>query len=147
MPNPQFFSFRTTIENKVTAYLATMFPAVTINKGITDDLRVIPIIIVHAESSSSIDELGSKTLGNYSASVKIYVYSSADDETLDVHRTRVVEVIGAMRDVPAIQALWDPVEDGQLYDLWVTNDEEGMSQRRYGNVIEYTFWGVMPPEV
>jgi hypothetical protein len=145
MSNPQFFSFRTTIENRVAQYLAPLFPGVAVHKGVTDDIRVIPIIIVHAESSSAVDDLGSNTLGNYKATVKIYVYSSADDETLDTHRARVVEVIGAMRDVISLKALWNPTTDGQLYDLWISNDEEGMSQRRYGNAIEYTFWGVMPP--
>jgi hypothetical protein len=145
MPTPPFFSFRTTIENRVAQYLTPLFPGVTVNKGVTDDLRVIPIIIVHAESSSNIDDLGSQTLGNYKAVVKIYVYSSADDETLETHRARVVEVIGAMRDVAGIASLWNVSTDGQLYDLWIENDEEGMSQRRYGNAIEYTFWGVMPP--
>lgn len=145
MSNPPFYSFRTTIENRVAQYLAPLFPGVAVHKGVTDDIRVIPIIIIHAESSSAVDDLGSDTLGNYKATVKIYVYSSADDETLDTHRSRVVEVIGAMRDVPAIAALWNPATDGQLYDLWIANDEEGMSQRRYGNAIEYTFWGVMPP--
>jgi hypothetical protein len=145
MSNPQFFSFRTTIENRVAQYLAPLFPGVAVHKGVTDEIRVIPIIIVHAESSSAVDDLGSNTLGNYKATVKIYVYSSADDETLDTHRARVVEVIGAMRDVISLKALWNPTTDGQLYDLWISNDEEGLSQRRYGNAIEYTFWGVMPP--
>jgi hypothetical protein len=144
MPTPQFFSFRTVLENKVAEYLAPLFPGVAVHKGVTDDIRVIPIIIAHAESSQSVPDLGSNTLGNYTATLKLYVYSSADDETLEVHRQRVVEVIGAMRDVMALQALWSPTADGQLYDLWITNDEEGMSQRRYGNVIEYTVWGVMP---
>lgn len=145
MPTPPFFSFRTTIENRVAQYLAPLFPGVAVHKGVTDEIRVIPIIIVHAESSSNIEDLGSQTLGNYKASVKVYVYSSADDETLETHRARVVEVIGAMRDVAALAALWNPTSDGQLYDFWIENDEEGMSQRRYGNAIEYTFWGVMPP--
>ena len=145
MPTPPVFSFRTTIEHRVAQYLTPLFPGVTVNKGVTDDLRVIPIIIVHAESSSNIDDLGSQTLGNYKAVVKIYVYSSADDETLETHRARVVEVIGAMRDVAGIASLWNVSTDGQLYDLWIENDEEGMSQRRYGNAIEYTVWGVMPP--
>lgn len=145
MSNPQFFSFRTTIENRVAQYLAPLFPGVAVHKGITDEIRVIPIIIVHAESSSAVEDLGSNTLGNYKSTVKIYVYSSADDETLDTHRARVVEVIGAMRDVISLKALWNPTTDGQLYDLWISNDEEGLSQRRYGNAIEYTFWGVMPP--
>lgn len=111
------------------------------HKGVTDDIRIIPIIIAHAESSQSVNDLGSNTLGNYTATLKLYIYSSADDETLETHRARVVEVIGAMRDVVALQALWNPSTDGQLYDLWIANDEEGMSQRRYGNVIEYTVWG------
>ena len=145
MPTPTFFSFRTVLENRVAGYLEPLFPGVAVHKGVTDDIRVIPIIIAHAESSSNIDDLGSKTLGNYKASLKLYIYSSADDETLEVHRARVVEVIGAMRDVPALQALWNPSTDGQLYDLWIENDEEGMSQRRYGNVLEYNVWGVMPP--
>ena len=144
MTTPAFFSFRTVLENKVAAYLVPLFPGVAVHKGVTDDIRVIPIIIAHAESSQSVPDLGSNTLGNYTATLKLYIYSSADDETLEVHRQRVVQVIGAMRDVVALQALWNPTSDGQLYDLWITNDEEGMSQRRYGNVIEYTVWGVMP---
>ena len=144
MTAPAFFSFRTVLENKVAEYLAPLFPGVAVHKGVTDDIRVIPIIIAHAESSQSVQDLGSNTLGNYTATLKLYIYSSADDETLEVHRQRVVQVIGAMRDVVALQAIWNPTSDGQLYDLWITNDEEGMSQRRYGNVIEYTVWGVMP---
>ena len=144
MTTPAFFSFRTVLENKVAEYLAPLFPGVTVHKGVTDEIRVIPIIIAHAESSQAVDDLGSNTLGNYTANLKLYIYSSADDETLEVHRQRVVQVIGAMRDVMALQALWNPTTDGQLYDLWINNDEEGMSQRRYGNVIEYTVWGVMP---
>ena len=144
MTAPAFFSFRTVLENKVAAYLTSLFPGVTVHKGVTDEIRVIPIIIAHAESSQSVPDLGSNTLGNYTANLKLYIYSSADDETLEAHRARVVEVIGAMRDVVALQALWNPTTDGQLYDLWINNDEEGMSQRRYGNVIEYTVWGVMP---
>jgi hypothetical protein len=145
MSNPPFFSFRTVLENRVAGYLEPLFPGIAVHKGVTDDIRVIPIIIAHAESSSNIEDLGSQTLGNYKATLKLYIYSSADDETLEAHRARVVEVIGAMRDVPALQALWNPSTDGQLYDLWIENDEEGMSQRRYGNVLEYNVWGVMPP--
>lgn len=146
MPTPPFYSFRTILEEKITSYLSANMTGVAIHKGITDDVRVIPIIICHAESSKSIDDLGSNTLGNYVATLKIFVYSSADDETLDVHRARVVEVMGHLRNVNAIKAEFDPEADGQLYDMWVTNDEEGMSQRRYGNALEYEVWGVLPAQ-
>ena len=139
------YSFRTILEEKVAGYLASKFPGLAVHKGVTDELRVLPIIIAHAESSNMVPDLGANNLGNYTAVLKVYVYSSADDETLDTHRQRVAEVIGAMVDVPALQALWNPTDDGQLYNLWIQNDEEGMSQRRYGNVIEFTVWGVLPP--
>jgi hypothetical protein len=144
MPTPPFYNFRTILEEKITSYLSANITGVAIHKGITDEVRVIPIIICHAESSKAVDDLGSNTLGNYTATLKIFVYSSADDETLDVHRARVVEVMGYLRDVDAIKATFNPTSDGQLYDMWVLSDEEGMSQRRYGNALEYTVWGVLP---
>lgn len=146
MPTPPFYSFRTILEEKITSYLSDNMTGVAIHKGITDDVRVIPIIICHAESSKAVDDLGSNTQGNYVATLKIFVYSSADDETLDTHRARVVEVMGHLRNVNAIKAEFEPESDGQLYDMWIESDEEGMSQRRYGNAIEYTVWGVLPAQ-
>jgi hypothetical protein len=146
MPTPSFFNFRTILEERITSYLQSKMSNITIHKGITDEIRVIPIIICHAESSLAVPDLGSNTLGNYTSVLKVYVYSSADDETLDTHRTRVVEVMGYLRDVDAIKATFDPNSDGQLYDMWIQNDEEGMSQRRYGNALEYTVWGCLPQE-
>jgi hypothetical protein len=144
MPTPPFYDFRSILEEKITSYLSDNITGVAIHKGITDEVRVIPIIICHAESSKAVDDLGSNTLGNYTATLKIFIYSSADDETLDVHRARVVRVMGYLRDVEAIQATFNPTSDGQLYDMWVLSDEEGMSQRRYGNALEYVVWGVLP---
>ena len=144
MPTPPFYNFRTILEEKITSYLSANITGVAIHKGITDEVRVIPIIICHAESSKAVDDLGSNTLGNYTATLKIFIYSSADDETLDTHRARVVRVMGYLRDVAAIQATFNPETDGHLYDMWVLSDEEGMSQRRYGNALEYTVWGVLP---
>jgi hypothetical protein len=138
-----FYSFRSIIEDNISSYLQTQFPALTVHKGITDEIRVIPLVICHAESAQNIEELGSQVLGNYQANLKVYIYSSADDETLDQHRTRVAEVIGALSDVDTIKAGW---QNGQLYMLYIQSDEEGMSQRRYGNVLEYTIWGVLPAQ-
>lgn len=138
-----FYSFRSILEDNIASYIEDNVAGVTVHKGITDEIRIIPIVICHAESASNIDDLGSQTLGNYSANLKIYVYSSADDETLDQHRERVAEVIGALADLDAVKAAWEP-STGQLYTLYIRSDEEGMSQRRYGNVIEYTVWGVLP---
>ena len=144
MTTPPFFSFRTIVEEKITAYLASKMTGLTIVKGVTDDIRVIPTAIVHADNASAIGDLGSNTMGNYQVTLKIYVFSSADDGTLNDHRARVIEVMNNLRDLPALQALWDPSE-GLLYNMWVTADDEDMKQRRYGNLLEYTVWGMLPP--
>lgn len=144
MTTPTFFSFRTIVEEKVTAYLISKMPGLTIVKGVTDEIRVIPTVICHAENASAIQDLGANTLGNYQVNLKVYVFSSADDETNDQHRARVIEVMNNLRDLPALQALWEP-EEGLLYNIYVTADDEDMKQRRYGNLIEYTVWGMLPP--
>jgi hypothetical protein len=50
-----------------------------------------------------------------------------------------------MADTSALKALWTLGTDGLLYDLWVTQDEEGMHQRKYGNLLEYTVFVMLPP--
>lgn len=140
-----FYSIRSILESKLTPYIAAGIPGVAVHKGITDDVRVLPQIIVYAESASAADALGSKPLGNYQISLKVYVYSSADDETLDTHRARVQEVMNLLNDDDAVKSLYTPATDGQIYDLWINSDDEGMSQRRYGNVLDFTVFAVLPP--
>lgn len=144
MPVP-FYSARTILEEKVSAYLAANITGVAVHKGITDEEKVIPLITVYAKSSRAVDDLGSNPYGNYTVTLEIGVYSSADDDSLDQHRTRVQAVQNYMSDKDALKALWTLNTDGILYDLWVTQDEEGMHQRKYGNLLEYTVFMMLPP--
>ena len=114
-------------------------------KGITPEIKVIPLVTAYAKASKAVDALGSHPFGNYTVTLEIGVYSSADDETLDQHRTRVQSVQNLMSDTSALKALWTLSTDGILYDLWVNQDEEGMHQRKYGNLIEYTVFVMLPP--
>jgi hypothetical protein len=140
-----FYSARTIVEEKVQAYLATALTGVAVHKGITPETKVIPLVTVYAKSSRSADALGSNPYGNYTVTLEIGVYSSADDDTLDQHRTRVQTVQNYMADKTALKALWTLNTDGILYDLWVNQDEEGMHQRKYGNLLEYTVFVMLPP--
>lgn len=145
MSNP----IRSIIEEKVSAYFSSVFTGsdfVPIHKGITDETRVIPLIIVYADSARPDPALGANPLGNYRVALKVFVYTSADDETLETHRSRVDAVHALMADVPALQAYWGE-GDGQLYSAWVVSDDEAMSQRRYGNVIEFSLVAVLPPAI
>jgi hypothetical protein len=135
---------RSIVEDKISSYLASNITDTTVVKGITDSLRSMPMVVVYASESSPPRELGANPLGNYHVKLEVYIYSSADDDTLATHRERVSKVHGYMSDIPALQALWG-VGDGQLYAAWIESDDEGMHSRNYGNKVIYTLVAVLPP--
>lgn len=147
MTAPAFYDFRSVLEQKLTDYVQGLLPDENVHKGVTDEVRTIPLIIVSCESERSPDAFGANNFGNYQVVVKIYVYSSADDgeDAFDKHRARVINVMGVLRDEEALKALFTP-EEGRLYAMWYVNGENGISQRRYGNIMEYTAMGCNPPE-
>lgn len=138
-------SIRSITEDKLVAYLQANIPGLTINKGVTPDLRILPMAIVHADTSAKPNAFGASNLGNYRVGVKVYVYSSADDETLQTHRDRVEKILGLLNDVQAVKTSWDGSE-GSIYSIWMESDEEGMSQRRYGNCLHFTLFAVLAPQ-
>jgi hypothetical protein len=139
-------SIRSIVEDRVTAYLASQITGVSIHKGITNEIRVLPAIIAYADGAIKPSSMGAANYGNYRVNLKVYVYSSADDETLETHRLRVSKVHGLLTDSAALKAFWGS-NFGKLYEIWIENDEEGMSQRRYGNSISFTLMCVLPPQV
>lgn len=138
-------SIRSITEDKLTAYLSANLTGVAVHKGVTADIRVVPIVVIHAASAAKPTALGANNLGNYRVNVKVYVYSSADDDTLQTHRDRVEKVIGLLTDQAAVQTAWGTGE-GQCYAIWLESDDEGMAQRRYGNVINFTLFAVVQPQ-
>jgi len=137
---------RSIVEDKISSYLATNVTDATVVKGITDSLRSMPMVVVYAAESSPPRELGASPKGNYHVKLEVYVYSSADDDTLPTHRERVSKVHGYMSDVVALQALWG-IGEGQLYASWIESDDEAMHSRNYGNKVTYTLVAVLPPPV
>lgn len=135
---------RSIIEDKFSAYIASNITDANVVKGITDSVRSVPTIVVYAADASPPSELGASPLGNYHVKLEIFVYSSADDDTLQAHRERVSKVHGLMADLAACKALW-LIDQGKLYGLWIEADEEGMHSRNYGNRIVYTLVAVLPP--
>mgnify|MGYP000020225749 FL=1 len=137
---------RSIIEDKLSAYLAANLSGVTVHKGITEELRVVPLVIAYCEAAMPDPALGATPLGNYRCKINVFVYSSADDDTLATHRQRVSNVHGLMSDVNALKGLWNPNgSEGKMYACWIESDEEGMKSRNYGNLINYTMVAVLPP--
>jgi hypothetical protein len=145
MPSPTVYGIRTIAEQSLKAWFdlnAAMLPGVEINAGQTDEVRTVPIIILHAETAQAHRDLGATPLGNFELTVKVYVYSSADDSTLAQHRERVENAQAILQDVAGLQSAWT---EGQLYAAWIVSDDEGVADRRYGNVLTYTLVAVYPP--
>ena len=145
MPEPTLYGIRTITEQSLLALFnsySSSLPGVQIHAGQTEEIRSVPIIILHAESANAHRDLGAFWLGNFEITVKIYIYSSADDNTLAQHRERVEIVQGIMQDLSGIKSAWT---QGELYAGWMNSDDEGVADRRYGNVLSYTLVAVYPP--
>jgi hypothetical protein len=142
---PTLYGIRTIAEQSLLSWFTTnaaALPGVQIHAGQTDEVRSVPIVILHAEGARAAQDLGGIPLGNFELTVKVYVYSSADDSTLEEHRARVEAVQGIMQDLEGLKAAW---AQGTLYAGWVVSDEEGVADRRWGNLITYTLFTVYPP--
>lgn len=145
MPTPTIYGIRTITEQSLKAWFdanADMLPGVPVHAGQTDEIRSVPIVILHAESAAAHPDLGAKPLGNFELTVKIYVYSSADDSTLAQHRERVENVQAIMQDTAGLASSWTV---GSYYASWIVSDDEGVADRRYGNVLTYNIVAVYPP--
>ena len=143
MPAP--YAIRTIAEQSLKAWFTTnaaSLPGVTVNVGQTDEIRSVPVVILYCESARGAADLGAQPLGNFELSIKVYVYSSADDSTLEQHRQRVEAVQAIMQDIAGLKSAWT---EGQLYAGWITSDDEGVADRRYGNVLQFTLFAVYPP--
>ena len=144
------YGIRTITEQSLKAWFntnASLLPGVQVNIGQTYDLRTLPSVILYAESAMSHADLNAQPQGNFSLTVKIYVYSSADDAVTDAdalasHRARVENVQAIMQDLPGLKAAWT---QGQLYHAWLLSDEEAVADRRYGNELTYELATVFPP--
>ena len=144
------YGIRTITEQSLKAWFdanAAMLPGVQVAIGQTYDHRSLPAVILYAESADSHQDLNAQPQGNFSLSVKLYVYSSADDaatesEALASHRARVENVQAIMQDLPGLKAAWT---QGVLYHSWLKSDEEAIADRRYGNALNYEMAVVYPP--
>lgn len=136
---------RAIIEDKLSSYIEDNLTGVAVHKGVTDETRVLPIVIVHAASADRPSAFNTQPDGNYKVGIKVYIYTSADDESLQAHRDRVTAVTGLLDDTDAVKGLWTSSStEGVLYDIWFESDNEGMQGRKYGSLLTYTAYAVLP---
>ena len=114
-------------------------------KGDTADTAVLPKAVVLCESASPPANLP-EGLGNYDCAVKVTVFTSADDETLDTHRARCAAIAGYMQDVSAIKAAFVAGGDALCYDVTPGQENEGVNERSWASQIPFSVMVVVNPQ-
>lgn len=138
-------SIRHIVEGVLSAQLALDdgLTGVSIYKGETADLNVLPKLIVLCDSGRPPADLP-EGLGNYLCTVRIMVVSNADDTSLTTHRARCASVAGVMQGLGALQAAFTATGDATLYDVTPGSDDEGVDERSWASALTFELLLVVP---
>ena len=139
-------SIREIIEAAVASHLSaqTELAGVNIYKGIEVTTDVLPQAIVSCESVSYPPDLP-EGLGNYSATLNVHLYTSADaTSALANHRDRSAAILGALQDLAALKAVFTSQGDATLYDITSETVDDGRGDRALGTLATFTLTVVLP---
>ena len=139
-------SIRHIVESTIATYLAaqTDLTTVTFLTGDIAATQTLPKAIVLCESARAPGDLP-EGLGNYSCSVRITLFSNADDTTLADHRLRCAALSGNMRDLTSIKAAFTATGDASCYDVTMQSEDEGIDERSWATAFSYDVLVVLPP--
>ena len=139
-------SIRHIVEATLATYLSTQ-TGLTDVQFLTGDSNVtqtLPKAVVLCDSASPPADLP-EGLGNFSCSVRITLFSNADDTTLADHRARCAALSGNMNDVASIQAAFAATGDATCYDVSPRSEDEGIDERSWATSFAYDVLTVLPP--
>jgi hypothetical protein len=138
-------SIRHIVEANVASFLAaeTGLAGVNIYTGDAVDLNVLPKAIVLCDSARTPADLP-EGAGNYSCSVRVTLFSNADDTSLATHRSRCAALAGAMQNVAGLQAVFTASTDAYLYDATPVSEDEGVDERSFATLFAFDLLAVLP---
>jgi hypothetical protein len=136
------------VEAVVSTYLSAQsgLAGVALLTGDSAATQTLPKAVVICDSASAPADLP-EGLGNYSCSVRVTLFSNADDTTLAVHRERCAAVAGNMRDLAGIQAAFVATGDATCYDVTMRSEDEGIDERSWATAFSFDILTVLPPAV
>jgi len=139
-------SIRHIVESTVATYLAAQTDLTTIAflTGDSAATQTLPKAVVLCESARAPGDLP-EGLGNYSCSVRITLFSNADDTTLADHRLRCAALVGNMRDLTSIKAAFTATGDASCYDVTIGSEDEGVDERSWASSFSFDILTVFPP--
>jgi hypothetical protein len=138
-------SIRHIVEATLATYLSTQ-TGLTSVQFLTGDSAVtqtLPKAVVLCDSARAPNDLP-EGLGNYSCSVRITLFSNADDTTLADHRARCAALSGNMRDLTSIKAAFVSSTDASCYDVTMTSEDEGLDERSWATSFAFDVLVVLP---
>jgi hypothetical protein len=118
---------------------------VAVYTGDNAEINVLPKCVVLCDAARAPAELP-EGLGNFHCSVRVTLFSNADDTTLTAHRARVAAVAGAMADIPAIKAAFVAGGDALCYDVTPESEDEGRDDRSWASVLSFDVFVVVNPQ-
>jgi hypothetical protein len=138
-------SIRHIVEANVASFLAaeTGLAGVNIYTGDAVDLNVLPKAIVLCDSARTPADLP-EGAGNYSCSVRVTLFSNADDTSLATHRSRCAALAGAMQDLAGLKAVFVTSTDATLYDVTPISEDEGVDERSFATLFAFDLLAVLP---
>ena len=138
-------SIRHIVEANVASFLAaeTGLTGVAIYTGDSVDLNVLPKAIVLCDSAKTPGDLP-EGAGNYSCSVRVTLFSNADDTTLADHRARCAALAGRMQDLAGLKAVFVTSADATLYDVTPLSEDEGTDERSFATLFAFDLLAVLP---
>jgi hypothetical protein len=137
-------SIRHIVEASVASFLAAEsgLTGVAIFTGDSTDLNTLPKAIVLCDSAKTPGDLPDGA-GNYDCSLRITLFSNADDTTLAAHRSRCAALAGAMQDLAGLQAVFTTGGDAHLYDVTVNSEDEGVDERSFATSFTFSALAVI----
>ena len=141
-------SIRHIVEGTLATYLSAqaVLSGITFLTGDSAATQTLPKAVVLVDSARApADFQGYDNMGNYDCSVRITIFSNADDTTLLDHRARCAALSGNMRDLTSIQAAFTASGDASCYDVGMNSEDEGVDERSWATTFSFSVLVVLPP--
>jgi len=111
--------------------------------GDNNATQTLPKAVVLCEAARAPSDLPEGE-GNFSCSVRITLFSNADDTTLADHRLRCAALSGNMRDLVSIKAAFTAGADASCYDVTMQSEDEGIDERSWATSFTFDILTVFP---
>lgn len=139
-------SIRHIVEGTLATYLTaqTGLAGVAILTGDSAVTQTLPKAVVLCDSARAPGDL-QEGLGNYDCSVRVTLFSNADDTTLAEHRARCAALSDCMKSVGLIQAAFATGGDALCYDVTYRSEDEGIDERSWATSFAFDILTCLNP--